>query len=215
MPAGMTSIIMQVQVFFSMFFAAIWLKDIPDIWQVLGALVAFSGIALVGMHFDGDITLLGFVCILAGAATWGIGNLITKKIKNVNMISLVIWGSLVAAVPTTIAALILEGPQSIVTSYHQLSWVGIVSLLYIVYASTWVGYGVWNWLIGHHPVGLVVPFTLLVPIVAVLSSVIVTHEEFQSWQIIAGLLVMGGLAINLLGAKLFLPILRKKISQES
>jgi len=54
-------------------------------------------------------------------------------------------------------------------------------------------------------------FLQLVPIVGVLSSVLLLGEAFQFWKLVAGLLVIGGLCINLLGARLFsTPISEKK-----
>ncbi len=204
MTPGVTSLLMQVQVFFSMFFAAILLGEIPYVWQIIGALVSFAGIGVVALHFDNDeISLIGFLFILAAAATWGIGNLITRKSSNINMIALVVWGSFTAWIPMLIAFLIFEGPSSIVFSYHHLTWLGTASVLYIVYGSTWVGYGVWNWLLGRYPVGLIVPFTLLVPIVGILGSVLILDEPFHLWKVAAGLLVIGGLCISLLGTRFF------------
>lgn len=202
MTPGMASLIMQVQVFFSLFFAAFWLGEQPEKWQIIGALVSFSGIALVAMHFDSNMSFLGFLFILAAAATWGAGNLITKKIKHVNMIALVIWGSLVASVPLSILALVIDGPTNIINSFTHLSWQGTSALFYIVYASTWIGYGLWNWLISRYAVSTIVPFTLLVPVVGVFSSVVVLHEPFDLWKLIAGLLVIAGLCINLLSNRL-------------
>jgi O-acetylserine/cysteine efflux transporter len=48
---------------------------------------------------------------------------------------------------------------------------------------------------------LIVPFTLLVPIVGILSSVVVFDEPFQSWKCAACLLVLGGLCINILSTR--------------
>ncbi|MDP1604692.1 MAG: EamA family transporter [Legionella sp.] len=203
MTPGMASLIMQVQVFFSMFFASMFLNERPDSWQIGGALVSFMGIGVVALHFDSTISFTGFIFILAAAATWGIGNLITKKTANISMIALVVWGSFIASLPITLLSLLMEGPANIAASFHHLSWVGTASLLYIVYASTWVGYGVWNWLLSRYPVGIIVPFTLLVPVVGVLSSVLILGEPFTLWKLNAGLLVVTGLCINLLGARFF------------
>jgi O-acetylserine/cysteine efflux transporter len=203
MTPGMASLIMQVQVFFSMFFAVIFLGERLSITQIVGALVSFMGIGLVALHFDTNVSLAGFILILAAAASWGIGNLITKKIKTNNMIAVVIWGSFVACLPMFLLSLIFEGPQSIVTSYHMMTWKSLGSLFYIVYISTWVGYGVWNWLIGRHPFGIIVPFTLLIPVVGILSSVIILGEPFQLWKLVACLLVISGLCINILSARFF------------
>jgi O-acetylserine/cysteine efflux transporter len=215
MTPGMASIIMQVQVFFSLFFAALILKEIPSFWQTLGALVSFLGIGVIAMHFDKNISLLGFLFILGSAATWGVGNLITRKARNINMMALVVWGSFVACFPMLLLSCMIEGPSSIVHTYQHLSWSGVIAVLYIVYASTWGGYGTWNWLLSRYPIGTIVPFTLLVPIVGVLSSVIFLHESFQLWKLLAGLLVISGLCINLLGPRLFFTKSKKPIFDET
>ncbi|HAT9120400.1 TPA: EamA family transporter [Legionella pneumophila] len=203
MTPGVASLLMQVQVFFSMFFAIIFLGEQPHVGQIIGALIAFIGIGVVALHFDHNVSLMGFLCILAAAASWGIGNLITKKIHSVNLIAVIVWSSFIACLPMFILSLVFEGPESFVTAYEHMTWKGILSVLYIVYISTWVGYGVWNWLISRYPVGMVVPFTLLVPVVGILSSVFILGEPFYLWKLVAGLLVISGLCINLLTTRLF------------
>lgn len=204
MTTGMASLLMQVQVFFSMFFAVVFLGEEPGIGQILGALVALLGIGLVATHFDQNISLVGFLFVMASAASWGIGNLITKKINSTNLIAVIVWSSFVACLPMFLLALVLEGPSSFIHAYNHVTWKGGLSLLYIVYISTWIGYGLWNWLISKHPVGTIAPFTLLVPVVGILSSVLVLGESFELWKLVAGLLVISGLCINIISARFFM-----------
>lgn len=212
MPPGMASLLMQTQVFFSMFFAVLFLGEQPQITQVLGAMVSFVGIGVVASHFDAHVSLGGFLCILAGAATWGVGNLITKKIKSVHFITVIVWGSFMACFPMLLLVLMVEGTESFLYTYEHLSWKGLGSLFYIVYASTWVGYGIWNWLISRYPVNQIVPFTLLVPVVGILSSVIFLGEPFQLWKLVAGLLVISGLSINVLGSRILVSKVRPEMA---
>lgn len=205
MTPGMASLLMQVQVFFSMFFAALLLGEHPSIGQVVGALISFSGIGLVAMHFDANVSFLGFVLIMAAAATWGIGNLITKQMKGSNQIAVIVWGSFIACFPMFILALLFEGPSSFVATYEHISWKGAGALAYIVYISTWIGYGAWNWLVSRYPVGVVVPFTLLVPVVGIVGSIFILNEPFQLWKLVAGLLVISGLCINIISSRLLAP----------
>lgn len=201
MTPGMASLIMQVQVFFSIFFAAIVLGELPNAGQMIGAFVSFAGIGLVAFHLDQTISLVGFICILAAAATWGVGTLITKKVNRINMFSFIIWGCFVASIPMFILSWIFEGFASMIYSYHHMTLTGVMSLLYIVCISTWVGYGVWNWLVSRYPVPVIVPFTLLVPVAGILSSILVLGEPFYLWKLVAGLLVISGLYINLLSSR--------------
>lgn len=202
MSPGMASLIAQVQVFFSMFFSAVLLREKPHSWQILGALISFMGIGIVALHTNNSMSLPGLVLIIAATATWGFGNVITKKARNINFMSLVVWGSFVASFPMVLLTLVFDGPSNILTHFQNLTSLGTLSILYIVYCSTWMGYGIWNWLLSQHPISTVAPFTLLVPIIAVLSSVIFLHEAFEPWKIAAGLLVILGLVINLLGPRL-------------
>ena len=123
------------------------------------------------------------------------------KNKNVNMLALVVWGSLVASFPMCLLSLIVDGPASIVLSFHQLTRTSLVSLFYIAYVSTLIGYGAWNWLLSRNSVAVVVPFTLLVPVVGMVSSVLIFNEPTQTWKLIAALLMLSGLGINIMSSK--------------
>ncbi len=201
MTPGLASLLMQVQVFFSMMFAAIAFKEQLQFTQIIGALVSFAGIGVVALHFDQHVSLVGFLCVLCGAASWGWGNLVAKRMGQVNLVSLLTWGSFIACVPMLVLSLLVEGPAQWVAAYHHVSWPDVGALFYIVYISTWVGYGVWNWLLRLYPVGVIVPFTLLVPVVGLVSSVIVLGESFPLWKLVACLFVIGGLCINIFGAR--------------
>lgn len=204
MTAGMASILVQVQIFFSMFFVAIFLDEKPTLIQLVGAIVSFAGIGIVAFHFDNQaISLAGFFFIIGAAAAWGLGNLVTKKMGQVNILELVVWGSFVACFPLLLVSLIFEGPHNIMHNLHHFSWIGMTSLLYIVYGSTWIGYGLWSRLVVRYPVGVIVPYTLLVPIFGMLSSVLILNEPLYSWKIAAGALVLMGLCINIFGTKFF------------
>lgn len=201
MSAGMGCLLLQAQVFFSVFFAVIFLGETLYFYQIVGAGVSFTGMGLVATHFDKNMSLLGFILILAAAAAWGMGNLISKKAKNVNIIALVVWGSFVASIPMLLLSLLCEKTSQLVYTYHHLTLLGAGSVLYIVYISTCIAYSIWGWLIHRYSIGIVAPFTLLAPVVGLLGSVLVLGEPCQSWKLIAGLLVITGLSINVLGSR--------------
>ena len=200
---GLASLLLQTQAFFTILLAVLFLDEKLHRWQVIGAILSFSGIGLVAMNVGGSVTFSGFLLIIASAASWGVGNLISKKIGKTNMVALVVWGSLIAWPPLLVISFILEGPDRILLSLHNLSWTSAGSVLYITYLSTLFGFGIWSWLLHHYSLPTIAPFTLLVPIVAIASSVLVMSEALQSWKIVAGILVIAGLCINLLGPRFF------------
>lgn len=202
MTAGMGSIIGQTQIFFSVFFAVVFLNEVVTKWQVAGAMVAFAGIGLIGRHTDANVTVHGVELVIGAAIVWGYGNLVAKKIGRVNMIALIVWGSFIACVPLGVSALLLEGPQAMMHSMHHFSWLAVISLFYIVYISTWLGYGLWNWLIWQYSIANVVPYILLVPVFGLVSSVLLLNEQLEPWKLLASALVISGLVINMLGPKI-------------
>lgn len=208
MTAGMTALIAQTAIFFSILFAAIFLQEMPTFWQVSGALLSFSGIMLAATHLDNHMTIAGFSLVIAGAAAWGLGNLLTRKLREVKITVLVGWGSLVAFPILLLLSFLLEGSARISHAIQYLSWIAVISLLYIVYMSTWVGYGVWSWLLARYPVSAVVPFTLLIPVFAMLGSTIFLDESFEPWKMTVAALVIAGLCVNLFVPRL---LARKKV----
>jgi len=200
---GLASLLLQSQAFFTILLAVFFLGETLNRWQVVGAIVSFCGIGLVGLHIGGSMTVAGFLFLMASAASWGTGNVISKKIGNVDMFALVIWGSFIAWPPLLALSLIVDGPAPIVLSLHHLSWQGVGSILYLTYLSTLFGFGSWNFLLKHYPLQIVAPLTLLVPIIAVINSVAVLGETLEMWKIAAGILVIGGLCINLLDSRFF------------
>lgn len=199
--AGLTSLILQLQVFFTIGVSSVVLGERPTAWQIVGALISFSGIAYVGLNVGGDVTLIGLACLIAAAASWAVGNVVSKQLGRVDMFSLVVWGSMIAWPPLLVLAWIME-PASSFSHLIHLPWPAIVALCYIVYLSTHLGYGIWGRLLSLYPAAAVAPFTLLVPIFGFLGSTLFLDETFDRWKLVAAILVLSGLCLNLFGSRL-------------
>ena len=97
MSAGLASLILQLQVFFTIGLSMVVLGERPTLWQLAGAVLAFCGVGLVAFNVSGDVTLLGLVLLVAAAVSWGGGNVVSKRISqrsaSVNVFGLVVWGA--------------------------------------------------------------------------------------------------------------------------
>ncbi|MCO5063339.1 MAG: EamA family transporter [Rhizobiaceae bacterium] len=205
MSAGLSSLLLQLQVFFTIGLSVAVLGERPNVWQALGALIAFGGIGVVAAHVGGDITFRGLMLLVAAAAAWGAGNIVSRIISNrygsEDMLGLVCWGSLLAVPPLLLVALLLE-PDAFVRSFTHLDWVSLGSVAYIVYISTLFGFAAWSRLLGIYPVATVAPFTLLVPVFGFLGSAVLLGEPMEPWKFAAAALVIAGLVVNLFGGRL-------------
>lgn len=202
--AGLGSLVLQTQVFFSLFFSAYFLNEKIGKWQWLGALVSFAGIGVVGAHLGADATPLSLALAISAAAMWGLGSILVKKMGPTDPTPLLVWGSFLAWPQLLLLSLALEESAPLLWNLHTLSLNTALSVLFIVLFSTLFGFGVWNRMVQIYPVSMVAPFTLLVPVFGILSSILFLNEPLEPWKILAGCLILAGLCIYLLSARLFL-----------
>ncbi|MCL5261280.1 MAG: EamA family transporter [Gammaproteobacteria bacterium] len=200
---GLASLISQQgQIFFTLILVAIFCGEKPNKWQIIGILTSFIGIGIIAINLHASASITGALLVVASSAAWGTGNLIAKKMPATNMLAVVVWSSLFAWPPMLLLAIFGEGAHSFVNSFIHLPWLSLVSIIYLAYVATLFGYGTWSFLLNRYPAATVVPFTLLVPIVASISSAIVLGEQIKSWEILAGTIIILGLCINLFFSRL-------------
>lgn len=195
MPAGLASLLMQCQVFFTLGLATYFFHDRPSLFKILGALVSFSGLGVVALHTKGDVTLIGLLLTIMASFSWATGNVLSKKVGAVPAFNLVVWGSFVASPFLLVSSLAFEGPTVILESLSHITWLSVFSIGYIAYISTHVAYSLWSHFLKVYPVSQIAPFTLLVPVFGFLSAVIFLHESFPAWKVWASLLLIAGLCI--------------------
>ena len=198
MPAGLASLVIQMQLFFTMGLAVLFLGERPSPMQLVGALVALGGLAVVGSEHLGGTVLVPLLMTFAGAFFWSVSNIATKRAGNIDMLGFVVWASLIPPVPLLLLSMIFEGPQAYATLL-QLTPRGIGSVLFITYASTLFGYGSWAVLLGRHPASVVAPFALLVPVAGFGGAMLLLGEAISPLEIIGSVLIFIGLLFNVFG----------------
>ncbi len=203
MPAGLSSLVMQLQAFFTIGLAVAFLGERPGLFQLAGAAVAFAGIGVIGLERLEGAALVPLLMTIAAALFWGIGNVITKKAGKIDMLSFVVWSSLVPPIPLFLASLVFEGPGALPQALGDITWLGGGSLLFISYAATLFGYGAWSMLLSRYPANLVAPFTLLVPIAGIGSAALLLGETVSGIEVLGSVLVFGGLLLNVFGPRLW------------
>lgn len=203
-PAGLSSIILQAQAFFTALIAASALKEKIRPRNVLGMLVAAVGLGVIAFSGRGTnrgiaLPLIGMV--LLAAFFWAAANIVAKKMPQTNGLGLVVWSSLFSPLPLFALSLIFEGPGKIAEAALKLTPLSVGALAYLVVASTLFGYGVWNQLIQRYGAGRIAPFSLLVPVFGVSSAALVLGERFGAAEAIASALVLAGLVIHVFGGR--------------
>jgi len=202
MPAGLSSLVMQLQAFFTIALAVLFLGERPGPAQLVGALIAFGGIGVIALERMGGAALLPFLMTIAAAVFWGAANIITKRAGRIDMLAFVVWSSLVPPIPLYLLSLLFEGPGAVPLALSQVTLYGIGSLLFIGWISTLFGYGAGSVLLGRYPASTVAPFTLLVPIAGIGSAALLLGERVTGLEAAGSALVFLGLLLNVFGPRL-------------
>jgi O-acetylserine/cysteine efflux transporter len=134
---------------------------------------------------------------------WGMGNIITKKVGRVDLLALVVWGSLIPPLPFFALSWLLEGPELIESSLRGIGLSSILAIVYLAFVATLLGYGLWSRLLSRYPASQIAPFSMLVPVIGLSSSAWLLDEQLSQLQMAGALLVMVGLLVNVFGARLF------------
>lgn len=204
MPAGLASLVLQSQAFFTVLMAALFLGEKVRRHNILGMAVAVAGLGFIELSAaPGSVPILGFVLTLLAALSWAAGNIVTKGTGKIDMLGLVVWGALVPPVPFLILSWIFEGSQLMQASLAGITYVGVLAVFYLAMIATIVGYVLWGRLLSRHPASKVAPLSLLVPVVGLLSSAWFLDERLAAIQWLGGAIVMLGLVINVFGLQLW------------
>ena len=209
MPAGTSSVILQSQVFFTLIFAAVLLKEHLRIFHALGVIISAIGLFFISGNIgSGQMSSLPlgalFLTLLA-AGFWGISNIIVRfaskqaasQGKTIDMFGLVVWSSLVPPLPLFIFALILDSPETLLNIVLGLSGQSIFAILYLSFLATLFGFGLWSFLLSKYPAGKVAPLSLLVPITGLITARAVLGEQLMPIQWLGcGIIILGLITSN-------------------
>lgn len=204
---GLASLVIQLQVFFTMGLAMMLSGDRPRTFQIVASLIAASGMVTIALHTDGSTTLLGLLLVTLAAISWACGNMVSRAAalgqqarggEPLNMLSYVVWSSAFAVLPLALLSVWFEGWPRMVQGVTQASWGTWLAVLWQSYGNTIFGYGAWAWLLGRYAAASVSPMALLVPVFGMTASALVLGEGLPFWKLLAAGLVLLGLAVNVL-----------------
>ena len=202
MPAGLASLIIQTQAFFTIALAMLFLGERLGRVQAIGALVAIAGIGVIATERFEITALMPLLMVVLAAFFWGVANIASKKAGQIDMLSFVVWASLVPIVPLLALSLLVEGPSAIGAALTSVSPRTIGVVLFNGYVATIVGFGIWSYLLKCYPAGLIAPFSLLVPVFGIGFAYLLLGEVITLIEVIGSALVFAGLLLNVFGPRL-------------
>ena len=195
---ALASLVIQTQVFFTIGLS-IWRTGEKIRPHQVGALaLAVAGMGVIAANTGQGITIAGVALVLLAALGWAMGNQASREAGQVNMLAYVVWAAPFAVPPLFLLSLAMEGPAAIADGIRHAGLATWGAVLWQSVGNTLFGYTCWAWLLSRYPAATVAPMSLLVPVFGFASSAIILHESLELWKIGAMLLIMAGLAVNLL-----------------
>ena len=194
--ASVTALVVQLEVPFLVLFGVIFLKERPGLRKWFGIAMAFGGVVLIA----GEPKLNGawgsMFMVVGGACAWAFGQILIRRLKEIDGITMTAWVAVFAAPQLLIMSLLFEeGHLPAITSAGWSVWGAV---LYLGLIMTAVGYGLWYTLLRRHPVNMVAPFLLLLPVFSVIGGVLFLGEALSLQIAAGGLIVISGVALILI-----------------
>jgi len=195
---GLASLVVQVQVFFTIGLAMAATGERVRLFQIAALALATVGIGVILAHSDRATTPLGLALVILAAMGWAGGNHVAKLSGRVNMLAYVVWASLFSVPPLVAMSLVLEGWPTVRLALGEASPAAWAAVAWQSVGNTLFGYAAWGWLLARHPAATITPMALLVPVFGMGASALLLGEAMPFWKIAAASLVMAGLALNIL-----------------
>ena len=195
LPPGLASVTQQMQVFFTVLLAAIFLRDAPSPRQTAGMAVAFAGLALIGLTVGQDLRLTSLGLAVAAAISWAVGNILVIRVRGVAIFLLIVWCSLVPPIPALVVSSLFDRDRDLIAAIGNASWLSLGAAAYLgLLANLWA-YAAWGRLLQRYPAAAVAPFALLAPCTGVVSSALVFGEGFSALRCAGMALILGGVGV--------------------
>ncbi|MEE1674251.1 EamA family transporter [Agarivorans aestuarii] len=199
--AGLSSLLLQAQVMFTILLSVIWFKEKITIYQFAGIGLSSLGFALFFALSSENLSLISLLLLLLAALSWAVSNMFMKQAKGVNVLHFMVWVSLIPPLPLLAFSYLFETqtPYQLLSSAQASTW---LALAYVGFISTLLAFALWGHLLAKYSAAAVTPFALLVPIVGMVTANVVFDESLNRLEWAGAALVLLGLISCVFGQNL-------------
>ena len=202
LPAGLASVTIQSQVFFTIALSAILFGERMQPVQVLGAAIALSGIALIAWTRWTGAAIGPLILVILAAVSWSLGNMLSKRSGETNALGFIVWASLAAPLPLFALSWLIEDHAAIANALASPALGTVLGIAFLAWPATIFGFGTWSWLLGRYPASQVTPFALLVPVFGMAGGILILGERVENLAVLGSFIVLISLALTILGPRL-------------
>jgi O-acetylserine/cysteine efflux transporter len=189
-PASAVAIVGQLGLPMVTILSIIFLKEQVRWRRILGMSLAFAGVIAI-LYRPGTFTLeAGLIFVACSAFVGAVGTIIMKRIDPMPALSLQAWVGILSFLPLFLLSTVTEKDQ--LSSFLDAGPKVWAALVFSVLIVSVFGHSVYYQLLKRYEVTLLAPLTLLTPIVAVATGIIVLHEPLTINLVVGGGLTLAG-----------------------
>jgi len=191
---SMSAVAYQLATPFTVLLAWPLLAERPSVATSAGVLLAFVGVVVLAGEPGQSGNALPLLLVVGAAFAFAVSNILTKRYGPFDPLMLMGWSSLFTVPQVMLMSFLLEHGQlaSLVTADER----GWLALAYTIFIGGIVGFGLWFWLIARCSMSRVAPFGLLLPVFALVSSVLFLGDRMTPKLIVGALLAISGVAMT-------------------
>ncbi len=194
--ASVAGIMLQLEVPFLVLLGWLVLKERPGIRKWLGIGIAFIGVGFIAGQPKIGGAWISLLLLVGGSVTWAIGQVLVRKLETIDGLTLTAWVAVFATPQLAVMSLALESNH--LEAIATANWVVWGAAIYLGLIMTALGYYCWYSLVRRHPVGMVAPFLLLLPVFSVIGGITFLGERLSLLTALGGAIVISGVAVILL-----------------
>jgi O-acetylserine/cysteine efflux transporter len=199
--AGIAGTILQSQALITILLARLVLGESFRRLQWGGLAAGMIGLVLVAASGGGNAPLTGVLWVLFGAVGWAGSNVVLKKYGPFPPWSLTVWQSIIVVPPMLLCSALFEHGQ--VSALRHISAATVEAVVYIAVLATGLANYLWYRLVQRVGPSTAAPFSLLVPVVSLLSAWLVSDQGLSPVQVVGVSCILLGVAAIALSPRTF------------
>jgi O-acetylserine/cysteine efflux transporter len=192
--ASIGVIVDQIRVPIALILGVVFLKEKVGWRSIGGMIIAFLGMGTLYVSPNVSGNPIGFMLLIGSTIGWAVYSMQLRKIADKkHVFGFLAWLSLITAPQLGLISFFMEEGQleSVMTASLK-EWLAFSYITFVIIIGA---HGLWYYLLSHHPVSTVAPYSLLQPCFGVLAAIAFLGETLNMVIFFGLFLTISGVAI--------------------
>jgi O-acetylserine/cysteine efflux transporter len=183
----------QLWVAFATLLSVVFLKEHLNRNQILGLILAFSGVLVIGADPHIFANISAFLVMICGALCWGTSAFLARRAGDIPGLTVQAWMAMLTWIVLLPMSLLQENNQ--ISHLIAMSGTAWAMMLFLVFASGIFGNVMMFQMVRKYQVTQTTPFLLLTPVFAQIFGFMLLNENITAKVILGTVLTLCGVLV--------------------